>query len=255
MSFSNEMIDEIGRQELILYDVLQKAGDAYHQLAEVLRNDNHARQIVYEAGNTIFNCGKGLCDVGAVIRENAFLPPTPDDSPANESAAENRETPSSENSSSPIESTSNGYDDFAFGDETIRVLLPSNQENFLDEVFTKSEADDVKQSVVDQSPPSQAIAIVAAEPPKVKSVGWSKKGKMFKCDECGYKTTIPAILNRHVMSKHTGERPFSCHLCPHKCLTKWNLQLHMRKHDKTRGGRNSGENAEYNFRKIKKIGT
>lgn len=51
----------------------------------------------------------------------------------------------------------------------------------------------------------------------------------LSCDHCAYTTTVPAIMKRHKL-KHTGERPYECHLCDRKFAQKFNLTAHIKLH-------------------------
>lgn len=74
MYFTSEMMDEVENQQRILYDLIEKATKAYRRMGEVNFADEEARRIVYAVGKTIYDCGKGFGDAGAVIREISYLP-------------------------------------------------------------------------------------------------------------------------------------------------------------------------------------
>ena len=63
----------------------------------------------------------------------------------------------------------------------------------------------------------------------VKVMPPAARGSLYSCDQCEYSTHVPAILKRHML-KHTGERPFSCHLCDRKFAQKYNLTAHVKLH-------------------------
>ncbi|XP_064089115.1 zinc finger protein 37-like [Macrobrachium nipponense] len=62
-----------------------------------------------------------------------------------------------------------------------------------------------------------------------KTGGGPSASKRFKCVYCSHMALDSWHLSRH-MRKHTGERPFSCNLCPMSFSTKSILTTHMRTH-------------------------
>ncbi|XP_077186164.1 uncharacterized protein LOC143833824 [Paroedura picta] len=56
-----------------------------------------------------------------------------------------------------------------------------------------------------------------------------RKGKRFKCSECGNRFRFSGELQRHQRT-HTGERPFECSECGKRFSQSGNLQQHQRTH-------------------------
>ncbi|RXG59974.1 Zinc finger protein 26 [Armadillidium vulgare] len=55
-------------------------------------------------------------------------------------------------------------------------------------------------------------------------------GVFHHCPYCLYKNPILAHVRRHIMYKHTREKPFQCSFCLMRCTQKRDLQIHLRKH-------------------------
>ncbi|XP_066976270.1 uncharacterized protein [Macrobrachium rosenbergii] len=53
-----------------------------------------------------------------------------------------------------------------------------------------------------------------------------KRVKPHLCPYCGYRSTKPSHITRHVRI-HTGEKPFSCPYCSHKTSDKDNMKRHL----------------------------
>lgn len=51
-----------------------------------------------------------------------------------------------------------------------------------------------------------------------------------RCPFCPYKSYYRAHVKRHIMFKHTGEKPFQCSICSKRFTLKENLQAHFRIH-------------------------
>ncbi|XP_067933553.1 zinc finger protein 431-like [Watersipora subatra] len=51
----------------------------------------------------------------------------------------------------------------------------------------------------------------------------------FSCEQCDFVSASKAMLREH-MFKHTGEKPFKCHICGHGTIRKWLLSQHMKRH-------------------------
>lgn len=50
------------------------------------------------------------------------------------------------------------------------------------------------------------------------------------CPICPYTSPKLSHIKRHMLS-HTGEKPFACHLCTHRCNDKGNLHKHITSHN------------------------
>lgn len=48
----------------------------------------------------------------------------------------------------------------------------------------------------------------------------------FQCSWCFYSTPFKADLKKHILT-HTGERPYSCHVCGRRFPRKDNLKRHI----------------------------
>ena len=53
--------------------------------------------------------------------------------------------------------------------------------------------------------------------------------RIKRCNFCPYVTGNTCHMKRHML-KHTGEKPFACHLCQFRCITQQNLKTHIRSH-------------------------
>ena len=53
-------------------------------------------------------------------------------------------------------------------------------------------------------------------------------GKLWACSFCSQTQKSPAEVRRHILV-HTGEKPFSCHLCSYACNRNFSLQIHLKK--------------------------
>ncbi|KAB7495019.1 Protein tramtrack, alpha isoform [Armadillidium nasatum] len=51
-----------------------------------------------------------------------------------------------------------------------------------------------------------------------------------KCPKCPYVTKYVSTLRRHIMFKHTGEKPHQCHFCPYRSAHNFNMKKHMMIH-------------------------
>lgn len=54
--------------------------------------------------------------------------------------------------------------------------------------------------------------------------------RTYSCPFCPFKRVFKTTVKRHILLKHTTERPFSCTLCPLRFGTKSNLKRHMLVH-------------------------
>ena len=50
--------------------------------------------------------------------------------------------------------------------------------------------------------------------------------KICPAADCNYKTLIATNMKNH-FRKHTGEKPFKCHLCPYRAVQKGNVKRHI----------------------------
>ncbi|KAB7507679.1 Zinc finger protein [Armadillidium nasatum] len=68
--------------------------------------------------------------------------------------------------------------------------------------------------------------------------GWESHGsnylkgsqRLFTCSYCPYRTIYGTTFKRHIMFKHTKEKPFQCSVCSKRFSMKTNLNIHMRIH-------------------------
>lgn len=61
-----------------------------------------------------------------------------------------------------------------------------------------------------------------------------KSMKRFECKHCGAKYKRKCSLDEHLLSIHTGERPYKCEKCEKDFTSKRFLAYHMQSHDETR---------------------
>ncbi|RXG68538.1 Zinc finger and BTB domain-containing protein 20 [Armadillidium vulgare] len=54
--------------------------------------------------------------------------------------------------------------------------------------------------------------------------------RLHCCLQCDYKSLNVGDVKRHVMFKHTGEKPFQCTICDKSFTVKQTLKIHMRTH-------------------------
>ena len=71
-----------------------------------------------------------------------------------------------------------------------------------------------------------------------------KTNMVFSCETCGDSFGYRSILKNHketvheenrsiisvpesLISVHKGEKPLKCNICDYKCLTKWDMTLHI----------------------------
>ncbi|XP_034839021.2 zinc finger protein 782-like [Maniola hyperantus] len=52
----------------------------------------------------------------------------------------------------------------------------------------------------------------------------------FECNHCQYTTNYKVHLIKHLCTRHTSTKPYSCKVCNYKCTQKYSLELHMRTH-------------------------
>lgn len=55
----------------------------------------------------------------------------------------------------------------------------------------------------------------------------------FQCNQCDYVTKKRVLLNRHLLTKHSNERPFVCNLCGRDFKIKRSLTVHLAQHGST----------------------
>lgn len=55
----------------------------------------------------------------------------------------------------------------------------------------------------------------------------------FRCDQCDYVTKKKVLLNRHLLTQHSNERPFVCNLCGRDFKMKRSLTVHIAQHGST----------------------
>lgn len=55
----------------------------------------------------------------------------------------------------------------------------------------------------------------------------------FRCDQCDYVTKKKVLLNRHLLTQHSNERPFICNLCGRDFKMKRSLTVHIAQHGST----------------------
>ena len=55
------------------------------------------------------------------------------------------------------------------------------------------------------------------------------RNKIYMCDSCDYKTTLPKNLKRH-KRKHTGEKPYKCDLCDFSSAYHKSMKEHKLRH-------------------------
>ncbi|KYB27345.1 Histone H4 transcription factor-like Protein [Tribolium castaneum] len=53
----------------------------------------------------------------------------------------------------------------------------------------------------------------------------------YKCSMCEMTCPKPSILAKHIRYKHLSERPFKCNYCDYECVSKHNLDFHVKTHD------------------------
>ncbi|BES89251.1 Hypothetical protein NTJ_02058 [Nesidiocoris tenuis] len=64
-------------------------------------------------------------------------------------------------------------------------------------------------------------------PPGMKTKRRKKaRGGKTVCDECGHKALCNSALQKHIMRKHTGEKPLACDLCSYRCIDLTVLRKH-----------------------------
>jgi KRAB domain-containing zinc finger protein len=60
------------------------------------------------------------------------------------------------------------------------------------------------------------------------------KELIFKCELCARTYSRRGTLNKHIVSTHTTERPYSCYFCNNTFCVASYLTLHMRRHTRER---------------------
>lgn len=55
----------------------------------------------------------------------------------------------------------------------------------------------------------------------------------FRCDQCDYVTKKKVLLNRHLLTQHSNDRPYVCNLCGRDFKMKRALTVHIAQHGST----------------------
>ncbi len=53
--------------------------------------------------------------------------------------------------------------------------------------------------------------------------------KKHVCTKCDYKSTSSSKLHRHILQKHSNEKPISCEKCEYRCVTREDMNRHILK--------------------------
>ncbi|XP_063901378.1 histone H4 transcription factor-like isoform X2 [Zophobas morio] len=53
----------------------------------------------------------------------------------------------------------------------------------------------------------------------------------YKCSMCEMTCPKPSILAKHIRYKHLNEKPYKCTQCNYRCVSKHNLDIHIKKHN------------------------
>ncbi|XP_044268705.1 histone H4 transcription factor-like isoform X2 [Tribolium madens] len=53
----------------------------------------------------------------------------------------------------------------------------------------------------------------------------------YKCSMCEMTCPKPSILAKHIRYKHLSEKPYKCNHCDYACVSKHNLDFHLKTHD------------------------